>query len=1058
MSDGRRHSVDIPLSKTLVALRRVRSLRDPSTNSMSKFSALVDNLSWETNSRDGVSLGFLNGCQEGRSDNHSLLCSQNLVFDGRREEFFSDPELDCSSRKPDSKLIWSRKSGRVGSRVSDSIRTRYIEESDYSRSNPDGFYGNKSFCERGGNDHRDKALDLACVPSPSNHLDNVDSYSEPNVGSSRSERIDPYVLNRKHRYRKQIESSGAVGHAVGSRVGSSCPSVSDARMDGSSRSTSLFANEEVDVVDINHRGCGLSCCWSRTPRFRESNPPSDGEDHPLLLGEVRKTCLSGWGRSCTYKSEIAPYSDSPRSLSHKFRPKSFNELVGQNVVARSLLSAISKGRITSLYLFHGPRGTGKTSTARIFAAALNCLSLEEHRPCGLCRECVLFFSGRSRDVKEVDPVRTNRMDRVRSLLKNSFLPPVSSRYKVFITDECQLFRGEAWATILNSLDDLPRHVVFVMITADLDKLPRSAVSRCQKYHFPKIKDGDIASRLRKICFVEGLDFDNVALDFVAAKSNGSLRDAEMILDQLSLLGKRITMSLVYELIGIVSDDELLDLLDLALSSDTSNTVRRARELMRSRVDPMQLISQLANLIMDILAGRYQEGTSEVRRNFFGKHTSEVDLQKLRHALKVLSETEKQLRTSKNQTTWLTVALLQLSSVESSTIDAIDSRVCLTKAHQRDGGFCSTSSTGENLKISACCPCDDHKIHNVEIQRDCKGKLEYIWRRAIEICQSNTLKSFLQKEGKLSSVCVDQGLAVAEVEFDRPHHVSRAEKSWKLIASSLQLVLGCNVEIRINLVPCASATNGTKVKKPSFSLLSCSRIMQEKSCSTTEDGNDQSDHSDFTSERAMKRERPVETCSFDRGSQISTICSHRKEAATTLRNTEVNTLSPGATVFHRPLQDDTSKGSQSGIDSFKEEGENQECQVFAAQELENQPSCFSKTVRLHRKLSSSNTSPTIRLRIQPHNKLELAIPQKTSFETYFCSNDPYIFCSSSNMYSNSSGDEDRQRKECGVNSKVHCWRAPKFPLKKVIIFTSIADLFAFEVETIQLDFTRCIKHA
>lgn len=242
-------------------------------------------------------------------------------------------------------------------------------------------------------------------------------------------------------------------------------------------------------------------------------------------------------------------NETPRSFSQKFRPKSFDELVGQNVVTKSLLNAISKGRITSLYIFHGPRGTGKTSASRIFAAALNCLSLEECKPCGLCRECVLFFSGRIRDVKEIDSVRINRAERIRSLIKNASIPPVSSRFKVFIIDECHLLHGETWATILNSLENFSQHSVFVMITPDLEKLPRSAVTRSQRYHFPKIKDADIATRLGNICVEEGIDFDLVALDFIAAKSNGSLRDAEMMLDQLSLLGKRITMSLAYELVS-----------------------------------------------------------------------------------------------------------------------------------------------------------------------------------------------------------------------------------------------------------------------------------------------------------------------------------------------------------------------------------------------------------------------------------------------------------------------------------------------------------------------------
>ncbi|XP_010248745.1 PREDICTED: protein STICHEL-like 2 isoform X2 [Nelumbo nucifera] len=985
MSDGKRHCAGIPLSKTLVALRRVRSLRDPSTNSMSKLSAFADNLTWETDSCNALSLRLVNAYQEAGSDNHSFRESNNVYLNGTMEEFGSDPEYSYSWRKSNLKWTSSNKSARLKDMGLGSLRAENIDEVCYPRLRRIGMYVSKS--------SSDKSLDL----------EEVDLHSEPTSETARSQRIDSTTLKRKLRCSTGTKSSGVERDVLGSQVDSPYPSltVSDARVDVSSHSTSVLANEEVDVLDHYHRGCGITCCWSRTPRFRESTLPPDVEHHPLLSAAAggRETGLSGQERSCTFlKRQFAPYADNPRSFSQKFRPRSFDELVGQHVVARSLLSAISRGRIASFYLFHGPRGTGKTSTSRIFAAALNCLSLEEHKPCGLCRECTLFFSGKSSYVKEVDPASINRTDR--------------------------LLQQETWATVLNSLEDLPQHVVFVMITADLEKLPRGAISRCQRYHFPKIKDAEVASKLERICVEECLDFDKAALDFIAAKSNGSLRDAEMVLDQLSLLGKRITVSLAYELIGIVSDDELLDLLDLALSSDAPNTVRRARELMKTRVDPMQLISQLANLIMDILAGRCQ---AEVGRNFFGQHTSEGDFHRLRHALKVLSETEKQLRTSKNQTTWLTVALLQLSSVESSSLDPNDSRPCLRTEQEKEDGFCSTSPTGDMFKHSVSCLCDDNKSHNSEMHEDCKDKLETIWKRAMERCQSDTLRNFLQKEGKLTSLCFNQGVAVAEVEFCHQDHVSRAEKSWKLLASLLCLVLGCNVEIRINLVPGASATTIVKRKKLSFCLLSCSGRMSDESYSTTEDENNHLDHSDFTSDKSTKREKHIESCSSDCGSHFSSTCSHHKATTTTGKKSNGNSLSSRTTTSHKSEHD--TEGSQLGVNSSKEEANDWGHQDFSIQEPEDQPSCFSKTVRFHRRLCSSTASQGICLRIHAHNKLELSIPRKASFKTYYCANEPDILCPSSNTCGNSFMADDGQRKESGLGLNVHCWRAPKFPLRR-----------------------------
>ncbi|CAA2939591.1 STICHEL-like 2 isoform X1 [Olea europaea subsp. europaea] len=997
--DGRRHSVDLPLSRALVALRRVRSLRDPSTNSMSRFSATVDNMNWETNSSNAITLGFENG-SKGDVPNYNEIS----WLGGKKEQHVNDHELhNNSSRKLSSRLISCEK-------LRDSVGNTGLNAHLLNQGTE---CENKTRSERYRRDYEEKRLELIHT---SDCTEGVGLCNVPNEGSMHIEKMGHGRTKLKSRCIGHTRSSRVTAGDVMSRVGSPCLSISDVLMEESSLTSSLYGNED-DAGNSDLQGCGISCCWSRTPRYREPNLLPDVEEQPLLLGYSGKIPVieheTGWKHN---NKGVTLYLESPRSLGQKFRPKSFKELVGQNVVARSLLTAISNGRITSLFLFHGPRGTGKTSASRIFAAALNCLSSDIDKPCGLCQECLLFFSGRNSDIKEVDSVRINRKGRIKSLIKNAEIPPVSSRFKVYIIDECHLLKGENWATILNNLEELSHQVVFIAITPDLDKLPRFAVLKSQKYHFTKLKETDIINRLGKLCVAEGVDFDMDALSFVATKSKGSLRDAEMMLDQLSLVGKKITLSLVYEAIGVVSDDELLDLLHLALSSDASNTVKRARELMRSRIDPLQLTSQLANLIMDILAGKCPEGISEGRRKLFGSHSSEADIQQLSHALKILSETEKQLQSSKNQTTWLTAALLQMSSLESST-DANESRLSIRTLDPQSSDFCSTSTNSESLKYLVTCSCDNIESRKIGMP-DGEETLELMWKRATGMCQSNSLKKFLRKRGKLIFICLNQGLAVAGLEFHHRDHVHKAERSWKLIASALQCVLGCNVELRINLA-CNAFGKKDKFKRPCLSLFGCSRRMHLRSQLSSECGNDTSENFDFIPKTGITRDKSVETCSLDCGSQLSEACCHGKEVVKTIRNQDGNALSIGVSTPNRSFTDDMGKTNQGGFNPFKD-GSNYECLDLIAPEHENQTGYASSI----QNLNMSNASRAIHSSNQQQCNLALSFPCKTSSETYFSSS--RISASRvSTKYCNSYKDNIISQE----NSKLRCWRTAMFPFWK-----------------------------
>lgn len=517
--DGRRHSVDVPISRALIALRRVRSLRDPSTNPMSKVNNLVDNVDWETYSKEAITLGFENSYNHRMSDGHDGLGVRNSL---------NDHELYYGSRNCKSRLVSPQNLGAmVGNKGSAHRRSLCVEGLDARPLELSVACESKALSERYCKDYGDKYFEFTS--------------NEPDEESRQVEKSHSGE-SKCQRWHSDLDLSLA---------DTPCSTFGEAQKERASDGISLYRNEDNGFMDSCHQGCGISSCWSRGRKFREPSLHREVEEQPLLSEDTMAESMDSRSR---HKCEgVSPYVESPRSLSQKFMPKSFVELVGQSTVSTSLLESISRRKIASLYLFHGPRGTGKTSASRIFAAALNCLSLETTIPCGMCKECGLFFSGRSSDVKEVDSMKINKIERRRLLMRNARIPPVFSRFKVYIIDECHLLQRETWAAMLNGLEDLPRHVVFILVTPNLDKLPRSALSKSQKFHFQKVKEVDIASKLVRICVQEGLKFEEEALNFIATKSNGSLRDAEMMLDQLSLLGKNITVSLAHEVVSMLNN-------------------------------------------------------------------------------------------------------------------------------------------------------------------------------------------------------------------------------------------------------------------------------------------------------------------------------------------------------------------------------------------------------------------------------------------------------------------------------------------------------------------------
>ncbi|WOL14662.1 protein STICHEL-like 3 [Canna indica] len=529
-----------------------------------------------------------------------------------------------------------------------------------------------------------------------------------------------------------------------------------------------------------------------------------------------------------------------KSLTQKYMPKTFKDIVGQNLVVQALSNAILRRKVGLIYVFYGPHGTGKTSCARVFAKTLNCLSVEVPKPCDVCSSCISTNQGKSIDVLEVGSVGNFDSESIKDVFDNAMLLPRSSLHRVLILDDCDDLPSNLWSTISKVIDRAPRHVIFVLICSNLDCLPHIIISRCQKFFFPKVRDSDIISTLQRIANSEGLEIEKEALKLIASRSDGSLRDAEMTLDQLSLLGKKISLPLVQELVGLVSDEKLVDLLDLALSADTVNTVKSLRDIMETGVDPLALMSQLATIITDILAGSYEFTRERLRRKFFRKLTlSKEDMERLRQALRALSEAEKQLRVSSDKLTWLTAALLQLAPDQqymlpgSSTERSVDHSPLIVDNHStrhmdstnkhgeiqlvdpsfsRGAGQGNNKSKGNN-DVRQCIALANGKAHGDQTSHNLilcgeaieasdiynSGKrhidTEKIWQAVLEHIPSDTLKQFLYHEGNLISVSIGAAPTV-QLAFSSNANRSRAEKFRGQILQAFESVLASPVILEL----------------------------------------------------------------------------------------------------------------------------------------------------------------------------------------------------------------------------------------------------------------------
>jgi len=352
------------------------------------------------------------------------------------------------------------------------------------------------------------------------------------------------------------------------------------------------------------------------------------------------------------------------SLYRKWRSQNFDEVIGQPVIVQTLKNAVKNNRLAHAYLFSGPRGTGKTSTARILAKALNCKKGPTSDPCGKCENCEKIRSGHSVDVIEIDAASNRGIDEIRELRERVRYAPLEGRYKVYIIDEVHMLTAEAFNALLKTLEEPPSHTIFVLATTELQKVPLTIASRCQRLDFARLKLNEIKSHLQKIAKAEGFEIEEKALDLIGRSAEGAMRDAISLLDQLvSFSGHKIVYDDVVTLLGTADEALLFGFGDVVASGDTGKVlelVRKGMEEGRSMPQVTRdLIFHFRNLMhLKVGSGEALELTSDYL-NRLESQANKFSLERVKEIIRGLSRAELDMKWHPHARLVLEVALLEL---------------------------------------------------------------------------------------------------------------------------------------------------------------------------------------------------------------------------------------------------------------------------------------------------------------------------------------------------------------------------------------------------------------